>query len=240
MSPLPTNPLTTSANLMLASLFVHHQIVISLHCLPPTTLLNQYRDSPISQPVVLVKVHLTGVVMEQRPQDRVGKPVIMPVGEFVREVDGVTVELVQQVVFDLLAVFHGDLYELGRIFMIGRMGVQGSDVLVMTRRGEVNTDVLAGPTDPGELHRLLTSRERRDETSGGHLRVGFSCAGRGSRFEIRGIEFKNVFPGDERGNEYRAYTTKSDQSQKVNENIRDLASSRTSCSYNDNEKRLTL
>ena len=35
----------------------------------------------------------------------------MPVGEFVREVDGVTVELVEQVVFDLLAVFHGDLYE---------------------------------------------------------------------------------------------------------------------------------
>jgi hypothetical protein len=62
--------------------------------------------------------------MEQRPQDRVGKPVIVPVGEFVREVDGVTVELVEEVVFDLLAVFHGDLYGSGRIVTIRRMGVR--------------------------------------------------------------------------------------------------------------------
>jgi hypothetical protein len=74
--------------------------------------------------------------MEQRPQDRVGKPVIVPVGEFVREVDGVTVELVEEVVFDLLAVFHADLHESGRIFMIGRRGVEVSDVLVTTRREE--------------------------------------------------------------------------------------------------------
>jgi hypothetical protein len=58
--------------------------------------------------------------MEQRPQDRVGKPVIVPVGEFVREVDGVTVELVEEVVFDLLAVFHGDLYEWGSVVVIVR------------------------------------------------------------------------------------------------------------------------
>lgn len=119
MSPLPTNPLTTSANLMLASLFVHHQFRHQL-IFPYFYSHHQCRDSPISQPVVLVKVHLTRVVMEQRPQDRVGKPVIVPVGEFVREVDGITVELVEQVVFDLLAIFHGDLDESSRVVVIVR------------------------------------------------------------------------------------------------------------------------
>lgn len=52
--------------------------------------------------------------MEERPEDRVGEPVIVTIGELVGQVDGVTVEFFQKVVFHLLTVFHGDLWVRAR------------------------------------------------------------------------------------------------------------------------------
>ena len=79
----------------------------------------------ISQPVVLVKVHLARVIMEEGPEDRVGEPVVMPISELVREVDGVTVELFEKVVFDLLTVFHRDLRTSMHVVQYGRRGKKG-------------------------------------------------------------------------------------------------------------------
>jgi hypothetical protein len=64
---------------------------------------------PVSQPILLGKVHIPSVVVEQGPQDRVGEPVVMTICELVREVDGVTVEFGEEVRVYLVPVFYGDL-----------------------------------------------------------------------------------------------------------------------------------
>jgi hypothetical protein len=42
----------------------------------------------VSEPILLVKIHFAGVVVEQRPEDGVGEAVIVAIGNVIVEVDG--------------------------------------------------------------------------------------------------------------------------------------------------------
>lgn len=55
---------------------------------------------PVGLPVFLFKVHLSGMVVEKRPEDRVAETVIVPVCDVIIEVDGLAGVLLHQPLVD--------------------------------------------------------------------------------------------------------------------------------------------
>lgn len=64
---------------------------------------------PISQPIILIKVHLSRVVVEEWPENGIGEPVVVTFGKFIGEVDRVTVKFFEEVLVYLFTIFEGDL-----------------------------------------------------------------------------------------------------------------------------------
>ena len=64
----------------------------------------------VGGPGDLIKQHLARVVVEQRPQDQVGKPVIMQIRDGVVQKDRRAVELLLELAIDLFLLIRGQLH----------------------------------------------------------------------------------------------------------------------------------
>jgi hypothetical protein len=103
----------------------------------------------------LVEIHLSRVIVEQRPENGVTETIVVSVGEVVGKVDGIALVFIQQGGVDLFSIFSGDLN-------VRRQQWSGS-------RSSSSAHILTGPSYPRERHGLLASRQGGDETTRRHL-----------------------------------------------------------------------
>lgn len=64
---------------------------------------------PVCEPILFVKVHFAGVVVEQWPEDGVRETVVVPVCEVVVEIDSLTGVLFHETLVDDWSVLDGDV-----------------------------------------------------------------------------------------------------------------------------------
>lgn len=62
----------------------------------------------VGEPILLVEVHLTRVVMEKRPKDGVGETVVVTVGDIIIQVDGLAAVLFHEPLVDIGAILDWD------------------------------------------------------------------------------------------------------------------------------------